>query len=341
MKHFEFWSPRLFEAPYYLYLGLLCLRHGLGIRDLAKANYALDHGEIGIGSKLATQEAFDQSHFLPAIVLEAAAPFEEKIRDTLIFAEQHGWPLILKPDMGCVGKGVSKLDCAASARARLRDSVGDQILQKFTAHNVEYGVFFVRVNGHAKISGINKKHFPTIIGDGTQSIQELAEGHDRYTAHWPLFLQYLDTTKVLKKGETFQLSFIGSHTMGCKFTNDHDLHTPALERAILDICNSQPGFNFGRLDVKCESEKAFQEGKFVVIEVNGVASLPTHMFDPAHSLREGYSIFMEHARYLAQAAADNRQQAMHLLPYKEIIQRVKQSQQALDGLHASALNKPL
>ena len=40
MKHWEFWPARLFEAPYYTYLGLMCLRHALPPKFLAKANSA-------------------------------------------------------------------------------------------------------------------------------------------------------------------------------------------------------------------------------------------------------------------------------------------------------------
>ena len=68
-KHFEFWHPRVFESPYYLYLVVGAWLRGLSIKSLAKANYALDHGEIGIGSKFKTQMAFNQARFLPTELL--------------------------------------------------------------------------------------------------------------------------------------------------------------------------------------------------------------------------------------------------------------------------------
>lgn len=67
MKHFEFWPLRLFELPYYLYLAAGALARRLPPRFLAKANYALDHGEIGIGTKTRTQFAFDQTRFYPPL----------------------------------------------------------------------------------------------------------------------------------------------------------------------------------------------------------------------------------------------------------------------------------
>ncbi|MFK7733478.1 MAG: hypothetical protein AB8B48_17795 [Pseudomonadales bacterium] len=337
MKHFEFWNPRLFESPYYLYLAYLCLKHGLAPQNLAKANYALDHGEIGIGSKLATQLAFDQTRFLPSALVLDSSSQEQKAAQLEAFAERYSFPVILKPDMGCVGKGITKVKSKEHIRSITSSLSTDYIVQQYTPNNIEFGVFYVRHSGRGRVTGINGKEFPAVIGDSKRSLQELAEAHPRFTAHWDLFLQYLDTSYVPADKEPFQLSFIGSHTMGCKFTNDSHLLTPALEAEICTIADSQPGFNFGRLDVKSPSLEAFQRGDFVVIEVNGVASLPTNMFDPEHSLRQGYRIFFEHARHLVQAAAEQRHQPMALLSGREILRKVQSSQQALNKAHDNSL----
>lgn len=304
---------------------------------MAKANYALDHGEIGIGSKLETQLAFDQTHFLPSMLLNADLAEQEKVSLISSFAQDNGLPLILKPDMGCVGKGVIKLGALDELTAVVRKLSSDYIVQKYTPHKHEFGVFFVRYGGKGFISGINRKHFPEVTGDSVHSLQQLAEQHPRFTAHWDLFMQYVNREYIPAKGERVRLSFIGSHTMGCKFTNDSELHTPELDRAILAICDSQPGFNFGRLDVKAQSEAAFRAGDFVVIEVNGVASLPTHMFDPKHSVGEGYQIFFEHARHLVKAAVEQRHQSMTLLPLREVMRQAGRQQTLLNEVHQQSL----
>ena len=120
MKHFEFWHPRLFELPYYLYLLGGCALRLLPIKSLAKANYALDHGEIGIGSKVQTQFAFDQTHFLPTEALPDTLNPGAKEALVLQFGEKHGYPLILKSDIGSVGKGVVKLLASNEIAARQR-----------------------------------------------------------------------------------------------------------------------------------------------------------------------------------------------------------------------------
>jgi hypothetical protein len=307
--------------------------NGIGVRALAKANYGLYHGEIGIGSKFKTQQAFEQDYFLPTILIEHSLSFKDKQKKAEEFIEEVGYPVILKSDVGCVGKGISKISSDSDLVEKLPLLIGDYILQKFTPFKEEFGIFFIRQNGTPKISGINKKHFPSIEGNGKDSILTLAQQHYRYTHHWQSFLQTLDTSLVPAQGEKVTLSFIGSHTLGCKFTDDTALLTPALEKSVFDFFKSQQGYNFGRFDVKAESDEAFKNGEFVVIEVNGIASLPTHMFDPKKSLFEAYKIFFRHAKYLAEIAKENKQQAMELLPISEIIQKVKVNQSMLDKVH--------
>ncbi|MEM7077444.1 MAG: hypothetical protein AAF513_02340 [Pseudomonadota bacterium] len=337
MTHFEFWPPRLFEAPYYLYLLGQCALRGLAPKTLAKANYALDHGELGLGSKYATQMAFEQDYFLPTVLLQTDGATSEIHAQAAAFAAQAGYPLILKPDIGAVGKGIIKVDDEKDLARALEALRGRYLCQQYTPHAEEFGVFYARKQGHGQITGINQKHFPTVIGDGRTDLAGLAAAHPRFTDHWGLFLRYLDTTRVPAAGEVVRLSFVGSHTMGCKFTNDTALATPALAAALDKICVSQPGFNFGRFDLKAPSTAALQEGDFVVIEVNGIASLPTHMFDPAHSVWQAYRIFLDHGKLLAQIADEHRDRSMPLDGYGEIWARAKENHKALDALHADLI----
>lgn len=333
IKPYEFWHPRLFEAPYYLYMALRCLFSGIGPSTLPKANYALYHGEIGIGSKYDTQLAFDQSYFLPTELLKDALSSDEKQQQIMQFAQEHGFPVILKPDIGCVGKGILKIKNEKSLLEKLHLLEGDFILQKFTPFNIECGIFYTRCEGQVEITGINQKHFPTVVGNGKDTILTLAKKHYRYTEHWSLFLQYIDTQRVPAEGEEVQLSFIGSHTMGCMFTDDTEMLTLELEAAVANIFSSQPGYNFGRIDVKAESIGALKQGQFVVIEINGIASLPTHMFDPKYNVFQAYKIFLKHASLLVKIAKENKQQKMNLLPAREVWKKTVENQRALNSTH--------
>ncbi len=342
LKHHEFWPPRLFELPFYLYLALLCIARRIGPRQLARANYALDHGEIGLGSKYRTQQTFSQQLFPRTEYLPAEMPLDERIERIHRFASENGLPLILKPDIGITGKGLIKIVDTGQLEQRLAGTAGGYLLQTFCDLPEEYGVFYVRLNGEARITGINRKHYPAVTGDGEHTIGQLARMSERYSGHWQSFLQYVDVDRVPAAGEVVVVSFIGSHTLGCLFTDESELCTPELQEAVCRFVGPVGGYNFGRLDVKARDEAALGRGEFTVIEVNGVSSLPTHMYDPKYNLLESYRIFFEHGRYLVQAAVENRKQPMALKSLLEITREVRVSQRRLNQLHrAQQSHKPV
>ncbi|MGB5324813.1 MAG: hypothetical protein WBN40_05230 [Pseudomonadales bacterium] len=340
IKPHEYWHPRVYEFPFYLYLLSQCARKRVSVRGLAKANYALDHGEIGIGSKFQTQFCFPQQRFMPTILLEQGDGASKNLAAAMEFAGRHAFPLILKPNIGMVGKGIVKIHSEHELALQVAGLRATFLLQKYCELPEEYGVFYTRLDGQSRITGINKKHFPSVQGDGKTSLAELAEKHERYSHHWATFLRYLDLASVPANEEHIKLSFIGSHTMGCMFSDDSKLLSPALEREIFSICDAQPGFNYGRLDVRAASDAAFQQGEFTVIEINGISSLPTHMFDPVKSLRESYEIFFRHGKYLTEIAREHRQRDMPLLPPFTLLKKVVASQRALDELHERLKTSP-
>lgn len=340
IKPHEYWHPRVFEFPFYLYLLAQCLLKRVSPRGLAHANYALDHGEIGIGSKYQTQFRFPQQRFLPTLLLEPDTGIDSLRQQATRFAQAQGYPLIMKPNIGMVGKGIIKIRSAGELDERLSEINESQLLQQYCDLPEEFGVFYIRQMGRSKITGINRKHFPGVVGDGRSTIGELARRHERYSEHWASFLKYQDLESVPADGEALRLSFIGSHTMGCKFTDDSALLTPELEREIFAICDAEPGFNYGRLDVRTASAEALAAGEFSVIEINGVSSLPTHMFDPGKSLRESYAIFFEHGKYLTDIAREHRGQSMQMLSPFALIKKVVASQRALDQIHERIKHAP-
>jgi hypothetical protein len=331
--HHEFWHPRVFEAPFYVYLFWQCLKRKVSLTGLAKANYELNHGEIGLGSKYATQQKFEQRFFPATEYLPEGLDQNQKVSKIRSFAEQYGFPVILKPDIGMVGKGLVKISSHDQIPDRLPKANEAYLLQKFCDYPLEFGVFYVRTNGVSRITGINQKHYPSVTGDGRQTVDQLAHQHPRYNEHWQSFLQYLDLERVPANNETVELSFIGSHTLGCLFTDDSHLVSDKLSSAVFSVCDPIQGFNYGRLDVKAESVEDFVNGKFVVIEINGVSSLPTHMYDPNYTLFDSYRHFFAHARDLALSAHEQRAQPMELMPLLDVARHIRYAKSSLENLH--------
>ena len=84
------------------------------------------------------------------------------------------------------------------------------------------------------------------------------------------------------QGERVRLVFVGNHCKGSIFRNGIALATEALTDRVERLARALPDFHFGRIDVRFGSVQALARGEgFRVIEINGVGSEATHVWDPA------------------------------------------------------------
>jgi hypothetical protein len=87
--------------------------------------------------------------------------------------------------------------------------------------------------------------------------------------------------KILKKDEIKILNSIGNHSKGTQFINGNHLITSELEHTIDSIFKQIPNWYYGRLDLKYNTfEELIQLKNFKIIEINGIISEPTHIYDP-------------------------------------------------------------
>ena len=139
------------------------------------------------------------------------------------------------------------------------------------------------------ISGITIKEFFTVTGDGTSTIRELVQQDERGQRYGELFeeVNKEKIDEVLAKGEIKQLNYIGNHSKGTKFLNGNHLINDELVNVFDTIARSIEGFYYGRFDIKVTSLEDLYVGKNIkVLEVNGIQSEPSHIYDPSTSLLE-------------------------------------------------------
>lgn len=319
----EYWKSRTYDVFYYGWAFVQCLCHGLRPSTMMKSNFGIEYGGSALASKFKFQDVIGQHKFAPTGFIPQVLEFAEKEKIITTFADKHGYPVILKPDNGFVGKGIFKLKSAADI-AKVKPALDvDYLIQDFVPGDIEFGLFYARYRGKIQIPSINQKTFPTVIGDGQSTIQQLAEANERYSSYWPSFLKEIDTTEVLPEGEKRVLSFIGSNTLGSKFTEDTHLITDKIYERLHELFDDVPGYNFGRLDVKAISTEAFQNGDFIVIEANGMMSLPTNMLDPDRSFWHAMKIWHRHASLFVKIAREHRRKPAKTMPLFTFIRRSK------------------
>ena len=292
----EFWPAWVFYLPVAAWVTLLSLRRGglRGFSSITAANPGIPHGGFVGESKYQILSALCPCHVAPTALIEPgpAARRTERFNEIV---RGNGWtfPLILKPDVGQRGTGVKLArtpDEAATYLARRREAV---LVQVYHPGPYEAGIFYVRMPGEpaGRIFSITDKHFPEVLGDGRRTLEQLVWDHPRYRMQAGTFLaRHADRLeRVLRPGERLRLAHAGNHCQGTLFRDGAHLITPELERTIDAIARSFPGFSFGRFDVRYADAEAFRRGRdFSVIELNGVTSESTNLYDPSWTLCRAY-----------------------------------------------------
>ena len=72
------------------------------------------------------------------------------------------------------------------------------------------------------------------------------------------------------------------------------------------LARAMPHFHFGRFDVRYASGAALRDGDFQVIEVNGVGSEATHVWDARTRLRDAWRDQLQHGRAVFEIGRANR-----------------------------------
>jgi hypothetical protein len=95
--------------------------------------------------------------------------------------------------------------------------------------------------------------------------------------------------------------------------------TEALEAAIDRISKTYDGFYFDRYDIRTPCVEDFRQGlNFKVLELNGVTSEATHIYDPRNSLLQAYRNLFAQWRIAFEIGAQNRQRCARSTPLRTL-----------------------
>lgn len=313
MTHHEFWPTRLFLLPLFPWILLLSACYG-GLRVCTCANPGIANGGGVLGESKSEILAGLQSagdSVLHARLIEPGPSPEARARAAAAMIESDtdlgGYPIVLKPDAGERGYGVALIRSVSELEPYFRRITLPVIAQRYHPGPCEFGVLWVRrrdaVNNEhltpaGEIFSVTRKAFPELTGDGAHTLEELILRHKRFRKQAGLFLrrhaQRLDWTP--SEGERVVLGHAGNHAQGAIFSDGSDLVTPELAARIDEIARNFRGidggdFDFGRFDLRCPSEEDFRAGRnLAIIELNGVFSDSTNLYDPDRSVFWAYRV---------------------------------------------------
>lgn len=317
LTRWEFWPPWIFYLPVLGYVLWLALKHrSLSLMTLANPGI-LAGGFVG-ESKNDILRALekDTRHVLRTLLIPAGLEPEERLRRASEFMQSSGLelPIVLKPDIGQRGSGVQVVRDEERLEARLRAVEVDTILQEY-APGIEFGVFYYRhpeeERGH--IFSITEKRLPEVIGDGVRNLERLILDDERAVCMARVYMraQARRLFDVPAKGERIRLVELGTHCRGAVFLDGGWLKSPELEQTIDEVSRGIEGFYFGRYDIRTPSAEDLQRGEnFKIIELNGLTSEATHIYDPGTGLWEAYRVLFEQWRIAFEIARVNRERGL-------------------------------
>jgi membrane protein DedA with SNARE-associated domain len=323
----EFWSLRVFYLPVVVYVACLALKHrSLTVFTCANpvipASGFVGESKAEILEGLAKSEAV-RPFFLKHIFLPNAFSGEEKLQQASDFMTENelSFPIVLKPDVGERGSGVEIVKTREDLAEKLA-AEESLILQEFAAGE-ETSVFYYRYPHAAKgeIFAITEKRFPRVTGDGESTLEELILRDRRAVC---LAEKYLERNaerleSVPARGESVQIIDIGTHSRGAIFLDGGWMKTDLLEAKIDEICRGFEGFYFGRFDIRVKSFEDFREAKnFKIVELNGVTSEATSIYDPKNWLFDAYKILFRQWKIAFEIGVENRQRGANTTNISEL-----------------------
>lgn len=308
----EFWPTWLFYLPILPYLGWLALRYR-SFTLWTSANPGITAGGVVGESKYEILRRLPSHRTIPTVFV-APGTMVARLLNVREGMEENGWsfPLILKPDASQRGAGVRRVHDMKNVESYLSGQPQAIIVQPYHPGPYEAGIFYYRFPGeaHGRIFSITDKVFPTVVGDGCATLEELIWRHPRYAMQAHVFLKRheAEAARVLEQGEKFRLTMAGNHCQGTLFRDGSYLWTPELERTIDAIAQCHEGFYVGRFDVRYSDVEAFRAGKdLAIVELNGVTSESTNIYDPSWPLHRAYRTLMQQWAILYRIGAANRE----------------------------------
>ncbi|MGS2762375.1 D-alanine--D-alanine ligase [Sinomicrobium sp. M5D2P9] len=320
ITHWEYWPFQVIYAPISILWLYYAIRSG-SLFFFNTVNPSIRNGGFVMGSKRNIYSLIPQQFYAKTAFVAENTPDSDldKIRKN----RGLNYPLIAKPDIGLRGNAVKKIHSETELQAYNRQAGFDYLIQEFITLPREIGVFYIRLPGEKKgrITGIVSKELLTVTGDGISTIKTLLQQTPRHQLQLKAITkEYGDLLDhILPKDEKRILVPYGNHARGAMFTDCSHIVNDAICEVIDNMCTQIQGFYYGRLDLMFNSVEELEKGKnFMVVELNGAMSEPTHIYDPGHSLVFAWKELARHITYMYKISKMNHQaQGIPYLTYRK------------------------
>ncbi len=284
LSQWEHWPTIIFYIPLIPFFIFRAIR-ARHITHFLTTNPGILYSGCGTESKFKTLKLVPEEYRPGGIFVLKSDSIEKTLKN--LNKKRLVFPVIAKPDIGFRGYLVKKIDALDELINYFNKVDEDVIIQEFIPFKKEISIFYYRIPGEkrGKITSVTIKKFISVRGDGKSSLSELINTDERAFLYFNIFknIHKGKMDFIYKEGEEITLSIIGNHSKGTQFLNGNYLINKELEDFTDQICNRINGWYYGRLDIKYKSlEKLLQKEDFKILEINGIISEPTHIYDASY-----------------------------------------------------------
>jgi hypothetical protein len=266
------------------------------------------------------REMYDQlpvETYPKTIYLNPATLFDEALQS--VKASGFTYPFVVKPDNGMMGLLFRIIDREDQFRKYHEVCPVNYIVQAFSDYPVELSIFYYRFPNEPSgtVSGFIMKEYLQVKGDGVNNLKTLIVNNPKSNGR----MEEMESRHgqnfdmVLKRGETYFLSYAGNHNRGARFINLHREIDDKLVQFCNRLSNETNKFYYGRFDVKCRSVEALKKGQdFIILEFNGAGAEPNHIYDCGMTLFQAYGELLKHWKVLFQISRHNHRAGYRYWP---------------------------
>ncbi|MEQ8425895.1 MAG: hypothetical protein RIA63_14350 [Cyclobacteriaceae bacterium] len=324
LRSWEYWPFGIVQGPFFLYWIWLSLK-ARSLLFFSASNPGILTGGMFGESKFSVLEKIPPTYKPRAILIKHPA----NIEDILQSIQNAGlsFPLIFKPDLGERGFMVKRIKNKSDLSEYLNKANWDFIIQEFVDLPLEFSVFYARHpdEENGKVTSITMKEMLTVTGDGNKTLQQLILEKDRAKLQWSTlqntFADRLQEVPVA--GSHIELVSVGNHCLGTTFLNRNNLITDKLSASFDTISKQVEGFYFGRYDLRAASLEDLENGKVMIVELNGCGAEPSHIYHPGASLFKALRDLYIHWRTIYRISVANHKRGVPYLSWKKGVEVYK------------------
>jgi hypothetical protein len=318
LRHWEYWPFGILQGPVMMYWLWLAIR-ARSLFWFTASNPSITSGGM-LGESKSKVLDLVPAHVKPKYTLISHPATTQRVLSQLNSAGLD-FPLIFKPDVGERGWMVRRINTISDVDQYLSEIRIDFIAQDLVALPYEFGVFYIRHPERQAgiVNSITMKEFLSVTGDGKRTLRDLILENDRAKLQWAVLEKKYRTEldHVLPQGTHRELISIGNHCLGTMFINANHLINDQLNSSFDAISKQIDGFYFGRFDLRCTSLEDLQNGRVMILELNGCGAEPAHIYHPGFSFWTAMGVLFRHFQDMYQVSVANHKRGIPYVSFKE------------------------